>query len=108
MTEEGAAVLGLPPDTETGDGICPTCGEKGKELGTEPGPHKGTDPYQPIHDKIAEDTGRERAKLMARVNDSEDEMDQKGADEAWRDVANSQQAVLERRVARAEASDNAE
>ncbi len=107
LSPEGAAVLGLPPDTETGDGICPTCGEKGKPLGAEPGPHKGTDPFQPVHDKVAEEMARERARLMSRVADPEDEMTQKDADEEWQGAVGQAQATFERRAARMEASDNA-
>ena len=107
LSPEGAAVLGLPPDTETGEGICPTCGEKGKSLASEPAPHKGTDPYQAVHDKIGEEVDRERAKLMARVADPEDEMTQKDADEEWQHVTAGSQAMFERRAARMESADNA-
>ena len=34
LSEEQRAVLGLDPDNPTGNGICPNCGKKGKEVGT--------------------------------------------------------------------------
>lgn len=30
MTEQNRAILGLPADHKIGEGVCPSCGEKGK------------------------------------------------------------------------------
>jgi hypothetical protein len=34
LSDEQRKVLGLAEDHPTGDGICPNCGKKGKEVGT--------------------------------------------------------------------------
>ena len=34
LSDEQRAVLGLSADAPTGNGICPNCGKKGKEVGT--------------------------------------------------------------------------
>ena len=53
LTEENKAALGLDPDAKTGEGLCPSCGEKGKKAGKHES-QVGSDPYQDIHDKVAE------------------------------------------------------
>src|SRR3954469_22380226 len=58
------------PNAKYGDGVCPSCAEPGKKVGTDT-LAKGKDPYQPLHDEIA-----------ARVADPNDELDKDNAQAA--------------------------
>lgn len=100
--EQITVITGNPEPEHYGEGVCPNCGEKGKSVGTEPDPHKGTDPYQEIHDKIGEDTARERARLLSRAADPEDEMNEKEAQEAYLEGVADNQEILMKRIERAE------
>ena len=80
LTEEGRAVLGLAPDAPTGDGICPTCGRKGKAAGTFEA-REGSDPNEKFHKAIA-----------ARVADEDDELTAGGAQDALLELVGEEEA----------------
>ncbi len=46
-------ITGDPEPEHFGEGVCPNCGTKGTEVKDVPPPHKGTDPYQELHDEAA-------------------------------------------------------
>jgi len=82
LTPEGAAVLGLDPETPTGDGICPNCGKPGKSLDETQVFNKGTDPYARHHKAI-----------HARVLDEADNLTADDAQAALMELVPEKQAV---------------
>jgi hypothetical protein len=80
-TERTLEVLGLPADTPHGDGYCPNCAEKGKQVETFQ-PAKGSDPYQRHHNAVA-----------ARVADENDPLDAEGAQEALMELVPAKAVV---------------
>jgi hypothetical protein len=74
LSEEGRATLGLDPEAEIGEGICPNCGVKGKKVGKFE-PLAGEDPLQPLHDQVAK-----------RVDDPDDELGPEGAQPALEEL----------------------
>lgn len=84
--EQITALTGDPDPEHYGDGVCANCGEVGKEIGQVPEPHEGNDPYQELHDKVAE----------AVADPDNDKV-----------TADNAQAVLETMVAKVEGDDNA-
>jgi hypothetical protein len=66
------------PNAPYGDGICPSCGEPGTEVGVQT-LAQGHDPYQPLHDEIAN-----------RVADPDDPINKDNAQDALYQLVNSQ------------------
>lgn len=79
--EQITVITGDPEPENHGDGVCPNCGEKGKQVGTFT-PAKGTDPYQRHHNAIA-----------ARVADPDDPLDADGAMEALMELVPAKAAT---------------
>ena len=74
LSEAGARALGLAPDAEHGEGICPNCGQPGKRAGSFE-PAQGDDPHEELHAAVAD-----------RVADPEDELGPEGAQAAFEEL----------------------
>lgn len=85
-TQATAMAITGNPEAEYGEGICPNCIKPGKKVGMEPAPFMGEDPYQDLHDQIAEENF---PKAMAALNPREEY----SQDDYAADTAESQSKV---------------
>lgn len=100
LSEHGRDVLGLPPDSPTGEGVCPNCGTvaAGEATPFVPLP-VGADPHQHLHDEVA----AELAALERDVANPETPSTPDDLAAAKRGA----QAVLEAKIETAEGADDA-
>jgi hypothetical protein len=107
-TKQQITLLTGDPEPENhGEGICPNCGEPGHKLKDIPAPHEGTDPLQPLHDKIGGKAEKETLAIRDRVMDTSDDFTPEEGLQAVSEISQQAQAKINAAAENQEADDNA-